>query len=83
MKKLPLRTCMGCGEQKTKKELIRIVKSKDGKISIGKTGKADGRGAYICDNAECLNKAIKSKRIEKNFELKIPDEIYEELRKTM
>ena len=83
LKKLPLRTCMGCGEQKTKKELIRIVKSKDGKISIDKSGKADGRGAYICDNAECLNKAIKSKRIEKNFELKIPDEIYEELRKTM
>lgn len=83
MKKLPTRTCIGCGEQKLKKELIRIVKNKEGKISIDKTGKYEGRGAYICDDAECLNKAIKSKRLEKNFEMKIPDEIYEELRKTI
>lgn len=83
MKKLPTRTCIGCGEQKSKKEFIRIVKNKEGKISIDKTGKLEGRGAYICDNIECLNKAIKTRKLEKNFEMKIPDEIYEELRKTI
>lgn len=83
MKKLPTRTCIGCGEQKSKKEFIRIVKNKEGKISIDKTGKLEGRGAYICDDIECLNKAIKTRKLEKNFEMKIPDEIYEELRKTI
>ena len=83
MKKLPTRTCIGCGEQKSKKEFISIVKNKEGKIFIDKTGKLEGRGAYICDNIECLNKAIKTRRLEKNFEMKIPDEIYEELRKTI
>ncbi len=81
MKKLPQRTCIGCNTQKNKKEFIRIVKNKEGEISIDKTGKAPGRGAYICDNAECLEKAIKSKRLEKSFEMKIEDTIYEELRK--
>lgn len=81
MKKLPQRTCIGCNTQKNKKEFIRIVKNKEGEISIDKTGKAPGRGAYICDNVECLEKAIKSKRLEKSFEIKIEDTIYEELRK--
>lgn len=83
MKKLPLRTCIGCGNQKPKKEFIRIVKNKEGKIQIDKTGKLDGRGAYLCNNTECFEKAIKSKRLEKSFEMKIPEEIYEELRKTL
>ena len=60
MKKIPLRTCMGCSEKKPKKELIRIVKNKDGIISIDRTGKADGRGAYICDSVECFDKIVKS-----------------------
>ncbi len=81
MKKLPQRTCIGCGMQKDKKDLIRIVKNKQGEISLDKTGKLPGRGAYICDNTECLEKAIKSKRLEKSFEMKIEDTIYEELRK--
>ncbi len=81
MKKLPQRTCIGCNTQKDKKELIRIVKNKQGEIAIDKTGKLAGRGAYICDNAECLEKAMKSKRLEKSFEMKIEDSIYEELRK--
>lgn len=81
MKKLPQRTCVGCGMQKDKKDLIRIVKNKQGEISLDKTGKLPGRGAYICDNAECLEKLIKSKRLEKNFEMKIKDTIYDELRK--
>ena len=80
MKKEPQRTCLGCKESKNKEELIRIVKQNDGKIFIDKTGKADGRGAYICNNIECLEKAIKSKRLENNFETKIDNEIYESLR---
>lgn len=80
MKNQPQRTCMGCNEKKDKKEFIRIVKNKEGQISIDKTGKAQGRGAYICDNIECLEKLIKSKRIEKIFDMKISEEIYENLR---
>ncbi|MCI9038944.1 MAG: YlxR family protein [Clostridia bacterium] len=81
LKKLPQRTCIGCNTQKDKKDLIRIVKNKDGVISLDKTGKAQGRGAYLCDNTECLEKAIKSRKLEKSFEMKIEDTIYEELRK--
>ena len=80
MKKLPQRTCIGCNSQKNKNELIRIVKNKDGEISIDRTGKANGRGAYICDSKECLEKAIKTKRLNKIFETTISDEIYENLR---
>ena len=83
MKKLPTRTCMGCNTKKLKKELIRVVKSKEGKISIDKTGKMPGRGAYICDDIECLKKAINSKRLEKCFETKISEDIYEELQNTI
>ena len=80
MKSQPQRTCMGCNEKKDKKDLIRIVKDKESKISIDRTGKADGRGAYICDDIKCLEKVIKSKRLEKVFDYKISDEIYESLR---
>ena len=80
MKKIPLRTCMGCNEKKPKKELVRIVKNKDGEIFIDRTGKADGRGAYICDSIECLEKVIKSKRLERVLETQIPEEIYNNLR---
>ncbi len=83
MKNLPKRTCIGCNEIKLKKELIRIVKNKEGQISLDKTGKANGRGAYICDNIECLEKAIKTKRLERNFETKISEDIYNELRQTI
>ena len=83
MKKLPSRTCMGCNTQKLKKELIRIVKNKEGKISIDRTGKMPGRGAYICDNQECLKKAINSKRLEKCFETQIDESIYKELENTI
>ena len=80
MKKIPLRTCMGCNEKKPKKELVRIVKNKDGEIFIDRTGKADGRGAYICDSMECLEKVIKSKRLERVLEIQIPEEVYNNLR---
>ena len=80
MKSLPQRTCVGCNSKKDKKDLIRIVKNKEGVISIDKTGKANGRGAYICNNISCLEKAVKSKRLERVFETKISEEIYESLR---
>lgn len=80
MKKVPLRTCMGCNEKKPKKELVRIVKNKDGEIFIDRVGKADGRGAYICDSIDCLERIIKSKRLEKVLEVKIPEEVYNNLR---
>ena len=80
MKKLPQRTCFGCNIQKDKKELIRFVKNKEGRISLDKTGKAQGRGAYLCNSTECLEKAIKSRKLERSFEMKIESNIYEELR---
>lgn len=71
---------MGCNQKKNKKDLIRIVKNKDGIINIDKTGKLEGRGAYICDSIDCLEKVKKSKRLEKVLETKIDDEIYDKLR---
>ena len=83
MKKIPKRTCIGCNETKEKKELIRIVKNKERAIFIDKTGKANGRGAYLCDNQECLEKAIKTKRLERTFEMAIDQKIYEELKQVL
>ena len=80
MKIQPQRTCMGCNTKKDKKEFIRIVKNKEGKISIDRTGKQEGRGAYLCDDIQCLEKVIKSKRLEKVLDTKISEEIYEDLR---
>lgn len=79
-KKIPQRMCTGCMEMKPKKELIRIVRSKEGEISVDLVGKKPGRGAYICKSIECLEKAVKTKRLEKNLEVKINDEIYNRLR---
>lgn len=78
-KKIPLRKCNGCGEQKDKRELVRIVKNADGEISLDLTGKAPGRGAYICKCAECLVKARKARRIDKAFECTVPSEVYDKL----
>ena len=78
-KKIPLRKFTGCGEMKPKKELVRVVKTPEGEISLDPTGKMNGRGAYICKNAECLKKAHKSKRIEKALSCTVPDEIYNKL----
>ena len=80
MKKKPQRTCMGCNSKKEKNELIRIVKNNKNEITVDRTGKLEGRGAYICNNMECLEKAIKSKKIEKAIEAKISDEIFEQLK---
>ena len=80
MKKIPQRTCMGCNQKKDKKDLIRIVKNKEGQINIDKTGKLEGRGAYICDSIDCLEKVIKTKRLERALEINISEEIYNNLR---
>ncbi len=80
MKNKPQRMCMGCNSRKEKQELIRIVINKNGEITIDKTGKLSGRGAYICDNLECLDKVIKTKRLERTFNININNEIYESLR---
>lgn len=80
MKQMPQRTCAGCMQKKDKKDLIRIVKNKENQIFIDKTGKKEGRGIYICEKQECLEKAIKTKKIEKTFETSISEEIYNDLR---
>lgn len=79
-KKKPERTCMGCNQQKEKKELLRIVRTKEGIIEVDEGGKKSGRGAYICMNEDCLNKIIKTKRLERIFEQEISPEIYESIR---
>ncbi|MGI5888253.1 MAG: RNase P modulator RnpM [Oscillospiraceae bacterium] len=80
-RKVPMRLCTGCRESKPKKELLRIVKSPDGEVSVDETGRKPGRGAYICRNAECLDKARKNRSLERTFEMKISEEVYEELEK--
>ena len=80
MKKIPMRRCLGCMESKPKIELLRVVKTTEGQIELDPTGKKNGRGAYICKSINCLEKAVKSKRIEKEFEVSISSEIYESLR---
>ena len=80
MKSIPQRTCMSCRTKTNKTELIRIVCNKEGQINIDKQGKMEGRGAYICNNINCLEKAIKSKSLERAFKMQIDDEIYNKLR---
>ena len=78
-RKIPLRKCTGCGEMKPKRELVRVVRSPEGEINLDTTGKMAGRGAYVCPNAQCLQKARKARRLEKAFECAVPAEIYERL----
>ncbi|WP_123054048.1 YlxR family protein [Clostridium sp. JN-1] len=80
VKKIPKRMCTGCMEMKPKKELIRVVKNKEDEVFIDLTGKKNGRGAYVCKNIDCLEKAFKSKRLEKNLEITIDEEIYSKLK---
>ena len=82
-KKIPQRTCMACQEKEDKRDLVRIVRSPEGEISVDLTGKKPGRGAYICPNLECLNKVIKSKRLERSLETAISQEIYESLKEQL
>ena len=78
-KKIPQRQCMGCRERKAKRELIRIVRTTDGHVTVDFGGKLNGRGAYICPNPECLKKAQKAKSLERSLEVPIPDAVYERL----
>ena len=78
-KKIPKRQCVGCREMKPKKELIRVVKSPEGVISLDFRGKAPGRGAYLCPDPACLKRAMKAKALSRAFETEIPQEIYEDL----
>ncbi len=80
MRKIPQRTCMGCNTKKDKKDLIRIVKNNKNEITIDKTGKLEGRGAYICNSVQCLEKVIKSKRLERSLDITISEEIYSNLK---
>ena len=82
-KKIPMRMCVGCSEMKPKKELIRIVRSAEGEISADLTGKKNGRGAYICKNVSCLSLAKKARRLEKSFQCRIDDEVYQSLEKEL
>ncbi len=80
-KKIPMRMCLGCNEMKNKKELLRVVKSPEGDVSLDFTGKKNGRGAYMCNDIECIKKAESKKVLERSFKCKIPDGTYEMLNK--
>ena len=82
-KKIPMRQCVGCGEMKNKKEMLRVIKTSEEEILLDTTGKKNGRGAYICPNGECLKKAIKSKGLERSLKNAIPQEVIENLTKEM
>lgn len=75
-RRTPLRMCSGCGEMFDKRALVRVVKSPQGEVSLDLTGKKPGRGAYVCNNSDCLMKARKARRIERAFSMQIPDEVW-------
>ena len=79
-KKVPVRTCVACRKEFGKKQLLRIVMNKDGKIFVDKTGKADGRGAYFCGEKECFDRLVKTKALNRSFKTAVPDEVYESIR---
>ena len=94
MKKVPLRKCTGCGEMKEKRELIRVVKAPEkkdengnvisgGEISLDLTGRKPGRGAYVCKNTDCFEKARKARRFERSLSCKIPEDVYEQMSKEL
>ena len=82
-RKIPLRKCIGCNEMNDKRTLVRIVRNKEGEISVDLTGKKPGRGAYICKSIECLDKAQKAKRLERAFSAQIEPEIYDTMRREL
>lgn len=80
-KKIPMRQCVGCGEMKSKKEMMRVLKTPEEEIVLDVTGKKNGRGAYLCKSGECLSKARKNKGLERSFKMSIPNEVYDNLEK--
>lgn len=83
VRKIPMRMCLGCGEMKPKKELIRALKSPEGEISLDLTGRKPGRGAYLCRSEECLRLARKGRKLEKSFSCRIDDEVYDLMEKQL
>ena len=82
-KKIPLRQCIGCGEMKSKKEMIRVLKTSEDEIVLDATGRKNGRGAYLCPSMDCFKKAVKNKGLERSFKTAIPKEVYETMEKEM
>ena len=82
-KKIPLRQCIGCGEMKSKKEMIRVLKTAEDEIVLDATGRKNGRGAYLCPSMDCFKKAVKNKGLVRSFKTAIPKEVYETLEKEM
>lgn len=80
-KKIPMRQCVGCGEMKSKKEMMRVLKTADDSIVLDVTGKKNGRGAYLCISEECLKKARKNKGLERSFKMNIPEDVFDALEK--
>lgn len=81
VRKIPMRQCIGCGEKKSKRDMIRILRTTEGEIVLDATGRKNGRGAYLCGSTECLKKAEKSKGLERSLKTVIPAEVYESLKK--
>ena len=81
--KIPMRQCTGCREMKSKKEMIRVLRTAENEIILDATGKKNGRGAYICPSMACFEKAVKSRGLERSFKMAIPKEVYESLKKEM
>ncbi len=82
-KKIPQRQCMGCRERKAKRDMIRVVRTTEGTVSLDFSGKLNGRGAYVCPDMECLKKAQKSRSLERCLEMEIPQEVYDRLTREM
>lgn len=80
-KKIPMRQCVGCGEMKSKKEMMRVLKTPEDEIVLDVTGKKNGRGAYLCKSGQCLARARKNKGLERSFKMSIPNEVYDKLEK--
>lgn len=81
VRKIPMRQCIGCGEMKSKKELMRILRTTENEIVLDTTGKKNGRGAYLCSDPECFRKAVKSRGLERALKTAVPAEVYENLEK--
>ena len=79
VRKIPMRQCMGCGEHKPKGELLRVVRSPEGEVTLDMTGRKSGRGAYLCHDVKCLRRARKSRRLDHTLECTIPDEVYDRM----
>ena len=83
VRKIPVRQCLGCNEHKPKKEMLRVLRTPEGEVTLDFTGKKSGRGAYICPKVSCLKRARKSRRIDRALECSIPEEVYDTMEKAL